>query len=67
MKLLARDDRERPQDLDDIRALLATMGAHERNRVRAAIDLISKRGFARGRDLDAAWLAVSREPRSRRR
>lgn len=59
MKLLARDDRERPQDLDDIRALLATMGTQERRRVMTAIALISKRGFSRGRDLDAAWRAVS--------
>lgn len=59
MKLLARDDRERPQDLDDIRALLATMGMQERRRVRTAIALISKRGFARGRDLGSAWREVS--------
>jgi len=65
MKLLARDDRARPQDLDDIRALLTTMAAAERKRVSAAIDLIAKRGYARGRDLTAAWAAISPEPEPR--
>jgi predicted nucleotidyltransferase len=59
MKLLARDDRDRPQDRDDIHALLATIGAGERKRVNAAIALISKRGFARGRDLGASWKEVA--------
>jgi hypothetical protein len=67
MKLLARDDRERPQDLDDIRALLATLTALERKRVRSAIALISKRGFARGRNLEASWREVSRTRPSRQR
>jgi hypothetical protein len=59
MKLLARDDRDRPQDRDDIHALLATIGAAERKRVHTAIELISKRGFARGRDLGASWKDVT--------
>jgi predicted nucleotidyltransferase len=63
MKLLARDDRDRPQDADDIRALLPSLGARDRKRVQAAIALILKRGYARGRDLAALWRAVSRTPR----
>jgi predicted nucleotidyltransferase len=63
MKLLARDDRERPQDLDDIRALLTTATAAERRAVLTAIRLIAKRGYARGRDLEAAWRGVARSPR----
>lgn len=55
MKLLARDDRDRPQDLDDIRALTSTMSARERRRVATAIGLITDRGYARGRDLAAQW------------
>jgi hypothetical protein len=67
MKLLARDDRARPQDLDDIRALLVTMAAAERKQVRIAIDLIVERGFARGRDLGALWREVSRTTARRTR
>lgn len=55
MKRLARDDRERPQDLDDIRALLEVASVAERRLVDTAIALIAKRGYARGRDLVAAW------------
>ncbi len=58
MKLLARDDRERPQDLDDIRALLDVATSADRRLVTTAIGLITKRGFARGRDLAAAWRAI---------
>lgn len=53
MKLLSRDDRERPQDLDDIRALLPTLDATERRRVRTALGQISRRGYAR--NLVRAW------------
>ena len=60
MKLLSRDDRERPQDLDDLRALLVVADAAERRRVPPAIALVTKRGFARRRDLAAAWRTVSR-------
>ncbi|MEO8550578.1 MAG: hypothetical protein ABI678_11415 [Kofleriaceae bacterium] len=55
MKLLAADARQRPQDLDDIRALLVTASAVERRRVTTAIGLIERRGFARGRDLQKRW------------
>lgn len=55
MKVLARDDRQRPQDLDDIRALIAVMSPAEGRRVPAALKLIAKRGYGRGRDLLALW------------
>jgi predicted nucleotidyltransferase len=61
MKLLAADDRKRPQDLDDIRALLAVAGAAERRRVTVAITKIAARGFARGRDLRAMWRKILAE------
>ncbi len=53
LKLLARNDL-RPQDSADLRALVDV--AEERDLVvaRAAVGLIQQRGFARGRDLDAA-------------
>lgn len=63
MKLLARDDRERPQDLDDIRALLETATTADRRAVPLAIRLIAKRGYARGRDLEDAWRSISRAKR----
>jgi predicted nucleotidyltransferase len=53
MKILARDDRHRPQDWDDIRALLRVAGAEEVRLARAALDLIRQRGYARGKDLVA--------------
>lgn len=58
LKLLARDDRERPQDLDDLKALLAVADDTERSRARDAVRLIAARGFARGRDLAAALEAL---------
>lgn len=58
MKLLARDDRERPQDLDDIRALLKVATAADRRLVATTIEQITDRGFARGRDLHRLWQSV---------
>jgi hypothetical protein len=55
MKLLAMDARKRPQDADDIRALLEVAPAVERRLVMTAISAITARGFARRRDLRAAW------------
>ncbi len=60
LKLLARDDRLRPQDADDLRALRAVADSDEIARARAGVLLIADRGFARGRDLRRAledWLA----------
>jgi len=61
LKLLARDDRSRPQDADDLRALRRVADAAELTRARAAAHLIEERGFARGRNLARAfddWLAA---------
>ncbi len=51
MKVLARDDRHRPQDSDDLRALLADASEDELNSVREALTLVESRGFNRGRSL----------------
>lgn len=51
LKLLARDDRRRPQDRVDLAALLRVADESELERARLAITLIHARGFARGRDL----------------
>lgn len=51
MKLLARDDRRRPQDWDDLRALLAEADADEIARARELLRMIESRGAARGRSL----------------
>jgi predicted nucleotidyltransferase len=58
MKVLAREDRARPQDADDLRALLAVASVEDLNEARGALDLITVRGFARGRDLQALWAAL---------
>lgn len=60
LKLLARDDRHRPQDADDLRALRRVADGAEISRARHAARLIEERGFARGRDLIRAledWTA----------
>lgn len=51
LKVLARDDRARPQDWDDIQALLAEADDSDIKDARAAVRLIEERGFARGRAL----------------
>ena len=53
MKILARDDRRRPQDHDDLREMLARADAGELERAMALVHLIAQRGFARGKDLVA--------------
>lgn len=58
LKVLAfRPDRpqERPQDLTDIRELLRVADDEELTRAREALDLISRRGFDRGKDLQAEF------------
>lgn len=54
LKLLARDDRVRPADADDLRALGALAEATDWDVARSAVDLIHRRGYSRGRDLEAA-------------
>lgn len=54
MKLLAHDDRHRPADADDLRALSAVAVDTDWTTAHDAVSLITDRGFARGRDLAAA-------------
>lgn len=54
LKLLARDDQRRPQDLFDLRALVNVADDHEIELARQAVVLITDRGFNRGRDLQVS-------------
>ncbi len=51
LKLLARDDATRPQDLADLRALRSVASAGDLGTARETAGLIMQRGYARGRDL----------------
>jgi len=51
LKILARDDVTRPQDLADLRALLAEATADDLELARKSVELIEKRGYNRSRDL----------------
>lgn len=55
LKVLARDDRSRPQDWDDIRALLSEATEGDVNEARVALDLIQTRGFHREKHLLEAF------------
>lgn len=59
MKLLARDDRHRPADVDDLRALAATANDQDWQVARTAVRLITERRYNRGRDLGTALTALS--------
>lgn len=54
MKLLSRDDRRRPQDIIDLRALAAGAERAELARARKAVRTIERRGFNRRRNLEKA-------------
>ncbi len=49
LKLLARDDRYRPQDFDDLKALLQEANPEDVTQAREALQLIIDRGYNRGR------------------
>lgn len=51
LKILARDDRQRPQDFDDILALLLEAEPQDLEDARIALRLIEARGYQRGRVL----------------
>lgn len=51
MKLLARDDRNRPLDADDLRALREVASNADWDTASDAVVLIHERGYSRGRDL----------------
>ena len=53
LKTLARDDRRRPQDAGDLRALIRAAPPGDVALAREAIELITARGYHRGRDLGA--------------
>jgi predicted nucleotidyltransferase len=55
MKTLARNDRQRPQDWDDLRALTIAAQPSELERARELLRLIEVRGFNRGRDLSTEF------------
>lgn len=60
MKLIARDDKRRPQDQLDLAALSVVADDAEWARAEASVRLIAERGFGRNRDLETA-LAEWRE------
>jgi predicted nucleotidyltransferase len=51
MKVLSRDDRTRPQDVIDLRALLHRASPAELELAKSSLELIQARGFHRNRDL----------------
>lgn len=51
LKVLSRDDLQRPQDLVDLRALLRTATHTDVTQAREALRLITTRGYHRGREL----------------
>ncbi len=51
----ARDDKRRPQDAADLKALFVEAEQGDLALAEKALALITERGFARGRDLKAAW------------
>ncbi|HJR70503.1 MAG TPA: nucleotidyl transferase AbiEii/AbiGii toxin family protein [Gammaproteobacteria bacterium] len=51
LKLLAHDPITRPQDGLDLRALKGALDSQEEQRARSACELITQRGYHRGRDL----------------
>ncbi len=53
LKVLARDDRRRPQDAMDLAALLRVASEREIEIARDLIGLIAARGYDRGKDLEA--------------
>lgn len=59
LKLLARDDENRPQDAADLRTLLDYSSPEELEEVLPLLDLIAERGYSRGRDLRRAWEAAT--------
>lgn len=53
LKVPSRDDRTRPRDAEDLRALLAEAAPADVASARAALALVAERGFQRGKDLSA--------------
>ncbi|HWO23165.1 MAG TPA: hypothetical protein VNO30_30695 [Kofleriaceae bacterium] len=67
MKLVARDDKQRPHDQADLTALARVADEIEWACAETAVRLIHERGFSRERDLRAAldeWRSSARVLRS---
>lgn len=62
LKLLASDDRTRPQDAVDLRALVEVADADDLDLAHRAVVLIEDRGYQRGRNLVAAFDDLLRPP-----
>jgi len=65
LKVLARDDRRRPQDIDDLRALLREAQEEDIAATRRALEDIETRGYHRERRLLDLFDACLREERRR--
>jgi hypothetical protein len=63
MKLLARDDRRRPADVEDLRSLSAVADERAWAEALDAVRLISARGYSRERDLESALNELARGTR----
>ncbi len=63
LKLLARDDRRRPQDYDDLVALLREASEADIERARESLQLVVERDCHRNRDLMDAFEQLLREGR----
>lgn len=61
MKLLARDDRRRPADADDLRALAARASPGDWEQADQAAVQVSERGFDRDRDLVELLVELRRD------
>lgn len=61
MKLLARDDRRRPADADDLRALVARASANDWEQAGQAAVQVSERGFDSDRDLATLLVELRRD------
>lgn len=61
MKILARDDKIRPQDRLDLNALLNLAQEHDRKIARKALAEMAERGYNRGRQLEAELTAAEAE------
>ncbi|MDX1632472.1 MAG: nucleotidyl transferase AbiEii/AbiGii toxin family protein [Thermoanaerobaculia bacterium] len=59
LKVLSRDDIERPQDLSDLVRLLQEADSEDRAEARKLLRTIEERGFHRGRDLLASFDALT--------
>jgi len=62
LKLLARDDADRPQDPFDLLALAAVLDDDDRRTAAEAVRLITRRGFNRDRDLIGALQQYLADP-----